>query len=424
MKRLAPLLLLAALLPGPATAERGVGAFYDSSLLAWVDAVVQSLLPRLEGASALSLELSAEAELDERKARRVFGERLRLRLLDEDVAVIPRSDGAPHLSLALSLMGGEAWAVGLLRGGPAIDGALAVSWPIDRELEALLVAPNARLGQGRWALERLGTVPSGVLDLALLDLDSRAGDEVALLTVDGLRTLRFDEGAARPVPLGGPWALGSAAHGRFAAGWLAVEGGALIGATTAWSPVGIDAQTGSLSPIDGPLRLRQPRDPAHPDALAADGIEGPDLRLRRPEGPLADVLAAAPDRLRDLQLWPGHAAAVWVGADGRIGGVRPGGAPLQPPVGQAGDRIVLGDLDADGRVDLAVTEASAPGDPDRLSVFRLDEDGSPLLFQAALEGSVVALGLGDLDFDGQPDLVLVEEGDGAEAVLWRLERRR
>ncbi len=68
--------------------------------------------------------------------------------------------------------------------------------------------------------------------------------------------------------------------------------------------------------------------------------------------------------------------------------------------------------------------AGGPGDPDRLSVHRLDDGGSPLIFEAGFDGSIAALAVGDLDFDGLPDLVLAEETGGDVAVLWRLERRR
>ncbi len=426
MRRLLPLLFVVCLVPGAASAEgeRGVGAFYDSSLLAWVDAIAQALVPRLEGGSELSLEVQCAAGLDERRARRVFVERLGRRLAHESVLLSEPGPSRTHLAVTLSLEEGAAWAVGRLRLPGERDGALAVSWPLDRELEALLAAPHARLGQGQWALDRLGTVPAGVLDLVLLSLDDREGDEVALLSVDGLRTLRFDEGAARPQALGGPWALPGPPHGRFASGWLAPWNDGLALATSSWPAGALDPRTGRG--IDGPAgpMLRQPRDAAHPRTLEADALGGADLRLAPVDGALAPVLAGAPARLRDLQIWPGEDAAVWVGHDGRLGGVRPGGGLLEPPAARVGDRIVLGDLDADGRVDLAVTEALGPGEPDRLSLFRLDERGSPLLFQATFEGSLAALALGDLDFDGQPDLLLVEETGSDRAVLWRLERRR
>ncbi len=394
-----------------------MGAFYDSSMLAWIDALAVALLPRLGGTGHLSVRAEVGPGLDELRAGRLVIDQLRRRL--PEVAISEASAGRPHLALTLSLEGGEVWAVGRLTGA-AIDGALAVSWPVDRELEALLAAPHARLGQGRWALERLGTVPSGVLDLVLLDLEGDDGDEIAVLSVEGLRTLRFDDGGARPQPLGGPWPLGDAPHGRFATGWIAASAGGLAAATSAWAPVLVDPATGATRSGPAGPHLRQPPDPARPPSLEAGALDGADLRLA--DG--ADLPDGIPDRVRDLQLWPGEASALWVGPDGRLGGVRAGGGGFEAPAGPVGDRIVLTDLDRDGRMDLALTGAGGPGDPDRLSVHRLDDGGSPLIFEAGFDGSIAALAVGDLDFDGLPDLVLAEETGGDVAVLWRLERRR
>lgn len=396
-----------------------MGAFYDSSLLAWVEAVAVGLVPRLEGADALAVEILAGPGIDERRARRVFGERLARRLGDEDVSVVPRRPGIPALALTLSFSGSDAWAIGALevRGS---ESALAARFSLDRELEALLGATQSHLGQGRWVLERMGAVPAGVLDLRLLDLDDRDGDEIALLTVDGLRTLRFDPGAARPTPLGGPWPLGTAAHADHPAGWLAQDGDLLLATTSAWPSSRIDPRSGQVRPIGSDeLHLGQPEDPARPSALPARRLEAPEVGVD-----LAELAPGGPNRVRDLQLWPGGEGLVWVDAAGRLGGRGPAGEPVALSGGAVGDRVVLGDLDADGRMDLATTAASSPGDPDQLSVHRLDGSATPLLFQAEFVGGISALGLGDLDFDGAPDLLFVEEAGGAEAVLWRLERRR
>ena len=72
-----------------------------------------------------------------------------------------------------------------------------------------------------------------------------------------------------------------------------------------------------------------------------------------------------------------------------------------------------------------VAEASAPGEPDQITIHRLAPDLTDhgVLFRSSLgSGSVVALAAGDLDFDGNLDLVVVEEGGGPEALLWRIEQ--
>ncbi len=392
---------------------------YDSSLLGWLEAVATRVEQRLgaDDVTALSLRVTGGVGIDEQKASRVFERRLRARLGD---AGIRAGSGGAELLLALSLDSGVAWAVGELD-GPGMPGpqAVAVSWPADRELELVLGSAPARTGQGRWTLERLGTAPPGVLDALLLDVDGRDGDEIVLLGVDGVSTWLYDAGDPRPVPLGGPYPLGPGAWPPLVAGWLASEGGDLLAADTAHGLHRVDLR-GRREAEEPAVPLRQPPAGDLPAVILMGLGSLPDLVP--PAWPQGALWAPAPAEVRDLHLLPDDGGAIWVDAAGRLGGVFPEGGQRTLPSGAVGDRVVVADLDRDGRLDLASSEASGPGDPDRLSVHRLDAQTASLLFRASFDGAIVALAEGDLDFDGRPDLLVVE--DGALSTLWRLERTR
>ncbi len=400
--------------------------FYGSSLLAWADAVAAAVEDRAEEAEAraVSLDVRGARGVDDRKAARVFQPRLAGRIAQRGAVAVTSSGsrGSIAVRIELSLEGDRMWAVGVAEGG-ALPGpaALAVSWPVDRELETSLASGAARAGQARWSMQRLGTAPPGVLDAALIDLDGDGGDEIVLLGVDGVRTLRFGAFDARPEPVGGPWALpsgGDVAWPRVVAGWMAPDGGTTVRvATTAGHAARLDLLTGRWSAREAAVPLRQGADPAQARWLAAQRAGfGADL-----DG--ASLDEALPPRLRDaLLLKPG--VWLWVDDAGRLGGVATPAPSL--PAGRVGDRLVLADLDADGAPELVTTTAAPAGEPDAVTILRLDPDlqGHSVLFSGPLDAGVVALAAGDLDFDGAPDLLVVEEGRDGDAVLWRVERSR
>lgn len=88
-----------------------------------------------------------------------------------------------------------------------------------------------------------------------------------------------------------------------------------------------------------------------------------------------------------------------------------------PAVGVAFD---LGDVDRDGRVDVAYSGAGAPGDPDAVRVVPV-ADPRRTLYRRAFTGGVAALTLVDLDGDGASEVVVAVRLPGAPRVdLWRL----
>ena len=70
------------------------------------------------------------------------------------------------------------------------------------------------------------------------------------------------------------------------------------------------------------------------------------------------------------------------------------------------------------------TRASLPGDSDHVRVHAVSPsfESLPVLFEGQFEGSVAAMAVGDIDFDGLGDLLVVEETSGAP-VLWIIRRR-
>lgn len=409
------LLLLA--LASPAGAQEPAG----SSLAAWLDAFSTRLEAVADGPrDGLTLTLTAGRGVDPRRVDKVLLPHLQRRLTDAAVVGPLLRDATHQLSISVSLEGDRVWAVGMLSGGalPA-PVALAQDWPVDRELEALLGTRPARPGQGRWSMERLGTLPPGVLDLLLRDLDGDGGDDLVLLCVDGLRTYLWSDLEGRPVQDAGPVTLPARPWNRAPRGWLAWDGDAVALATSAGHRVRaalpLDALTPSPSAESPPLPLRQPDDPSRAS-----------LAWGRPASGATVVVDEAPSAsgVRALQRWPGRDDAwLWVDGDGLLRGVGPAGDPTFP-VRRVGDQLVLAELDGRAGPELVTTEASPPGNPDRIRIHSLtpELDRLTVLFEGALDGSVVAMDAGDVDFDGLGDLLFVEQTEG-RPVLWIVRRR-
>lgn len=88
-----------------------------------------------------------------------------------------------------------------------------------------------------------------------------------------------------------------------------------------------------------------------------------------------------------------------------------------PGVGVAFD---VGDVDRDGRIDVAYAGAGAPGDPDAVRVVPVS-DPRRTLFRRAFTGGVAAVALVDLDGDGAHEVIAAVRLPGSPRVdLWRL----
>ena len=88
-----------------------------------------------------------------------------------------------------------------------------------------------------------------------------------------------------------------------------------------------------------------------------------------------------------------------------------------PGVGVAFD---VGDVDRDGRIDVAYAGAGAPGDPDAVRVVPVS-DPRRTLFRRAFTGGVAAVALVDLDGNGAHEVIAAVRLPGSPRVdLWRL----
>jgi hypothetical protein len=87
-----------------------------------------------------------------------------------------------------------------------------------------------------------------------------------------------------------------------------------------------------------------------------------------------------------------------------------------------GSAFELADVDRDGKPELIVTGAGAPGDPDAIKVVTLGGDEKKGLFRRTFNGGVAAVAVGDGDGDGVPEVLAAVRLAGATRVdLWRLD---
>lgn len=420
------------LLPVAASSGRPV---FRSSLVDLVEAVAAALESRAaeEGVSgSVQLETTTGRGLDAQRTERVFTNRLRRRLRERGL-LVPVGAADLQARVVLSLEGSRLWAVGLLEGG-ALPGpaSLAVSQPMDRELETLF-GMVAGQGRTRWVLERLGPIPTGVLDVALHDVDDDLVDDIVVLSVDGIRAFRYSPGDSRPEPIGEVVSLpGKRRWPRTVLGWMAGDrSGKLWVATSAGHRFVYEPKTGRVGEptVEGvPLRqvLQGAQDRGPPMVFVRGWYGSPTLAQpvtsldKRSIDP-----AGFPPFVRDVQRWPGRPIWAWVDEAGRVGAFQEGQRPrILTGIERSGDRIVLADLDGDGEGELTTSAARSPGEGDQLTLYRIDEKLSrqTVAYRSRLSGGdIVAMAVGDLDLDERPDLLVVEEPGGGEAVVWRLE---
>ncbi len=409
---------------------------YRSSLFELIEDVagaLESLADREGVRGSVALETVTGRGLDARRADRVFTARLRRRLR-QGARLTPVATAPLRARVVLSLEGSRLWAVGVLEGGPLPGpSSFAVSRAMDRELETLFGKVTGA-GRTRWVLERLGPVPAGVLDVALHDINDDLVDDIVLLTAEGLRAFRYTPGAARPEPIGKlvPY-LGSRRWPRTVLGWLAADrSGALWASTSAGHRLVFDPDKrvfANASKEGVPLRqmLADAADEGPPLVLARGWYGSPTL-----SGPFIEPTTGQrvgpselPPFVRDLVRWPGRPLWLWIDEAGRVGATGADGKPQRlKNVDRAGDRLALADLDGDGVAELITSAASAPGDADQLTLYRLEPEleGTSVAYRTPLSGGeIVGIALGDLDFDDRLDLIIVEESGGEDATLWRLE---
>lgn len=407
----------------------------ESSLFALVEDVARTIEQRAtaENASgAIHLTITAARGVDARKVDRAFAPRLRRRLRNGGV-VIPTAKADLRARVVLSLEGARLWAVGQMEGGTLIGPlTFALKRTLDRELEAFFGIAQ-RAGATGFVLQRLGPVAPGALDLCLVDIDQDGTQEIAILAVDGVRVYRFGGADARPRQVGAvkPLVGDNVIWPRLIAGWMAPKSDSKVFvATTAGHALTLDLRRGEASfGTAFHIPLAQASDDDERRVLFLKGARGsPSLAARfyldREDG-RPKPLRSLPPLVRDLVQVPGATDNfLWVDDEGRLGGRTKTKSVSFSTMERVGDRISLGDFDADGEFEVVTTSAAGPGEPDRLRVLALTPDfaNARLLFQHGLSGgSIVAQGAGDFDLDDRADVFLVEETAQGEALLWRLE---
>jgi len=94
----------------------------------------------------------------------------------------------------------------------------------------------------------------------------------------------------------------------------------------------------------------------------------------------------------------------------------------QYELAEYGIAFAVGDVDRDGKPEIVVTTANAPGDPDAVKVITLGGDEKKGLFRKAFQGGVAGVAIVDGDGDGVTEVIAVVRLVGSPRVdIWRLD---
>ncbi|MEM9067862.1 MAG: VCBS repeat-containing protein [Myxococcota bacterium] len=296
--------------------------------------------------------------------------------------------------------------------------------PLDAELRQH-VATLPRLTSSTVVARTYRLPGRGYLDVAVHDVDEGGPAEIVLLGSGGIEVVRMGtspSGRARPELVER----------------LSLPAGDRPG-------VGVQRPIGTLS-IDAEGVLGRVRHRAQPFRVQMSGVAYVSDPCPEMSHPLADACAMpvdgrdyfASELLPRLQRRPPARAptsfytrrAQWVRrTDGSAAWVEVVVTPRGRLVARTGDRDVglagfgaaigMADVDADGNAELLTSSSNLVGSGDQLTVLRVRETGAlRRLWQSGpIEGSVMVAGSGDIDGDGTPELLAIEE-QRARAILW------
>ncbi len=271
-----------------------------------------------------------------------------------------------------------------------------------------------------WKAVRLGSLDLGapLVALTAVDLDRDGKAELYAVTTReviaiGLANRKVSE-LGRVAFAGDPALVGS----RDPVGTVTVEHGELVASSSAWdADLRIRWQAGKLvgqPGVAGSLVCAGERlirvigrnhfgDPAQP----IYGVRCVDL---------VDPIGLP---LRVRAVMTGTKLEVGVERCGRGGGCLP---VANYDLKEFGSAFELADVDRDGKPEVIVTGAGAPGDPDAIKVITLGGDEKKGLFRRTFNGGVAGVAVGDGDGDGVPEVLAAVRLAGATRVdLWRLD---
>ncbi|HJL02151.1 MAG TPA: VCBS repeat-containing protein [Polyangiaceae bacterium LLY-WYZ-15_(1-7)] len=434
------LALLLAALPTPAAAQGADAPTAVEATAATLRAWTTEALEGARGPVSLTTEArwpAGSADPDALEARLVGAVREAVEQAGlertEDAAA-----AATRLRLRLAVRGGHLdaelstavtprhWLTALLGWGDTR--AVRVRRPLDAPARRFVAALPA-LAPSTVVARTLALPGHGYLALAVVDLDGEGRAELVLLreaSVEVLRLVADARGRPRlrlverqavpesPRP-------GVAARRPFGT-LVAEDRGALARLRDQSAPFRIR--------WEGALRLTPADDPcppgAHPlrDACAVP-VDGRDYYASEL---VARVGQPTPPRAPTSFYARVHAPVLR--RDGRREAVEVVVTPRGRLVARTGDRAVglggygaaigVADADQDGALELLASSERALGEGDALQVLRVREDGGlrSVWREEGLAGSVMVAGAGDLDGDGVPALLAIEERPDETAVLW------
>jgi hypothetical protein len=399
------LALLAGASPGPSSLERAADELcaavvekgFEAPVAVAVDGAPRSLPRALASLLAARLALAQLAPVvlegaDPQTQARQLGlpTLVRLTVGREGARLVARGDAlGTHVNF---------WSGAVpTRSGPAA--ALAVAVPLDAQA-ALLLGPEAGAPPPLdLAVSTLARLPGLPAALAVADLDGDRRAEVLVLVQERLWVFSGGAVVAR-AELGGPLA---ARPGREPFGAIAVSPGRVVVASGRRERPEAFAWPGlkSLGPVEG---------------LTVEGVQvslEPGLNRFLPEVGWRGKSVTLPARPQALASSGGLLAVAF--ADGTAGLGR--AAPGATRVLGVGSALALVDLDGDGVPEVLLSGARTSGDLDELRVLAvpafealqarggLASEGAAL-WQQALPGRALVAASGDLDGDGQDEVVL------------------
>lgn len=274
-----------------------------------------------------------------------------------------------------------------------------------------------------WKAVRLGSLDLGAPLLALTSADLDRDGKAELYAVTPRDVIAIGLAGRKVVELGRVAFVGDPAviASRDPMGTIVIDKGELVASASAWdSELRASWQGGKLVGAAG--------------AHASQGaLVCPGERLVRAVGrnhfgePAQPIYGVRCAELVDPMGATLHVRAVLTGTRLEVTvarcGVTGGCLPVaKHDLKDYGSAFELADVDRDGKPEVIVSGAGAPGDPDAIKVVTLGGDEKKGLFRRTFNGGVAGIAVADGDGDGVAEVLAAVRLSGATRVdLWRLD---